>query len=73
MFMIRVTTLSSEIIYINPDLIEKITQRPNTVLVMTTNKNIVVRETAEEVYQKILKYRQEIMKILTEVIIDEEA
>jgi flagellar protein FlbD len=71
--MIRVTTLSSEIIYINPDLIEKITQRPNTVLVMTTNKNIVVRETAEEVYQKILKYRQEIMKILTEVIIDEEA
>ncbi len=71
--MIRVTTLTSEIIYINPDLIEKITQRPNTVLVMTNNKNIVVRETAEEVCQKILKYRQEIMKILVEVINDEEA
>lgn len=73
MVMIKVTTLNSEIIYINPDLIEKITQRPNTVLVMTTNKNIVVRETADEVYQRILKYRQEIMKILTEVITDEEA
>jgi len=73
MVMIKVTTLNSEIIYINPDLIEKITQRPNTVLVMTTNKNIVVRETADEVCQKILKYRQEIMKILTEVITDEEA
>jgi len=71
--MIKVTKLDSEIIYINPDLIEKITERPNTVLILTTQKKIVVRECAEEVCHRILLYRKEIMKAFTEVITDEEA
>ena len=71
--MIKITLLNSDSIYINPDLIEKITQHPHTVLYLTTDKNLIVKETADEVYERILAYRRKIIKVLTEVIEDEEA
>lgn len=58
--MIKLTKLNGEEIYINPDLIEKMECHPNTTIVLTTDKSTIVKETPEEVVNKIVELKKKI-------------
>lgn len=56
--MIHVTRLNNEEFIINADLIEFIEKTPDTVLTLITGKKIMVRETSDQVVQRVLDYRR---------------
>jgi flagellar protein FlbD len=58
--VISVSRLNGEELFINPHLIETIESTPDTVIVLTTAKRMVVKETAVEVVSRIIRYRQTI-------------
>lgn len=58
--MITVTRYSGERIVINAGLIEFIEATPDTVITLATSKKIMVRESVEEVVQRIIAYQQRI-------------
>lgn len=62
--MVEVTRFNKETIIINADLIEMIEATPDTVITMTTGKKFVVKETKEEMVDKIVKYRQRILSLI---------
>jgi len=58
--MIKLTKLNGQEIYINPDLIENIESHPNTTILLTTGKSTIVKETPEEVTNRIVEFRKKI-------------
>ncbi len=56
--MIKITKLNQEMVYVNADLIEFIEASPDTALLMRGGKRVVVRESVEDIVEKILKYNQ---------------
>lgn len=56
--MITVTRFDQSELIVNADLIEFIEQTPDTVISMLTGRKVVVRETAEEVVQRVLVFRE---------------
>ena len=59
-FMIRLTRLSHAPLVLNSDLIEHIDVTPDTVITLTTGQILRVRETAEEVVERIVDFRRRI-------------
>lgn len=60
--MIQLTRLNHKRLIINSDLIEHIETTPDTVLSLTSGQTFVVRESAEEVIERILEFRRSVMK-----------
>jgi flagellar protein FlbD len=58
--MVRLTRLNHAPIVLNSDLIEHIDITPDTVITLTTGQILRVRETAEEVIQRILEFRRRV-------------
>ncbi|MFO7294602.1 MAG: flagellar FlbD family protein [Clostridia bacterium] len=58
--MIKVTRLNGEEFYINPDLIQYIERTPDTVITLTNDKKVVVKEGVEEVIQRIVAFKRQI-------------
>lgn len=58
--MIKLTRLNETFIYINPDLIDSIECHPNTTIFMINDKKIIVKETPEQVIEKIIEYKRKI-------------
>lgn len=58
--MIEVTRLNGKKYWINPHQIEAMEQMPDLTLTMLSGKTIVIKDTPEEVIQKIIAYRQQI-------------
>ena len=58
--MIEVTRFDGSRIFVNPDLIELIEANPDTVISLTTQKKLVVRESPEELLARIIAYKREI-------------
>jgi len=58
--MIKVTRLDGTEYYINPHQIECIEIRPDTALVMLSGKTHIVREEADNILEKIDKYRKQL-------------
>lgn len=56
--MIEVTRLDGKIFYINPHQIEYIESNPDTTLIMLSGKRLVVRESYEQVSERIVGYRR---------------
>jgi flagellar protein FlbD len=55
--MIQVTDVGGNDKYINSDLIERIETVPDTILVLVNGHNIIVRESAEDIVDKIINFR----------------
>ncbi|GET18447.1 flagellar FlbD family protein [Ligilactobacillus agilis] len=60
--MIRLTSFKGKTFYLNPDLLYRIDETPDTVLTLTDGKNLIVKETASEVVALIITYRQKIYR-----------
>jgi len=58
--MIRLTRLNRAPIVLNSDLIEHVDITPDTVIAMTTGQVFRVRESAEEVIDRIVEFRRRI-------------
>ena len=58
--MIKVTRLNGKEYYINPHQIESIETRPDTTLMMLSDKSVVVKEGVDEVINRIVEYRRRI-------------
>ena len=56
--MIRVTRLDNTEIVINAELIESVEEAPDTIISTTSNKKYYVKETADQVIEKIIQYRK---------------
>ncbi|MGA2421757.1 MAG: flagellar FlbD family protein [Candidatus Acidiferrum sp.] len=63
--MIQLTRLNNQPLIVNCDLIKFIEKSPDTVLSLVTGEKIVVRESSEEVLQKIVTFRQAVLLGLT--------
>jgi flagellar protein FlbD len=59
--MIQLTRLNNQPLAVNSDLIKFIEHAPDTVLTLVTGEKVVVRETSEEVLQKITSFRRSIL------------
>lgn len=58
--MIRLTRLNHMVMVLNSDLIEHIDVTPDTVITLTTGQILRVRETAEQVVQRIVEFRRQV-------------
>jgi len=58
--MIQLTRLNRIHMVLNSDLIEHIEITPDTVISLTTGQKIMVRESAEEVVERVVAFRRSI-------------
>jgi len=56
--MISITRFNGTTVYLNADLIQSVEGTPDTVITLTNNVKIVVREKPEEVIKKIISYHR---------------
>lgn len=59
--MIQLTRLNNQPLIVNSDLIKFVERAPDTVLTLATGEKVVVRETSDEVLQKIIEFRRTIL------------
>ena len=62
--MITLTKLDGTIFALNCDLIESVTENPDTTINMTIKKFYIVKETMDEVIEKVIEFRKEINGIV---------
>ncbi|RLT57258.1 MAG: flagellar protein FlbD [Chloroflexi bacterium] len=61
--MIRVTRLGGQALYLNSDLIEFMEATPDTIIVMTSGKRVIVLEQVADVVKRIVEYRRRIVLV----------
>ena len=59
--MIKVTTLSDSLMVLNGELIEKIESVPETVITLVNGKKYLVKESVDEVLEKVYEYKRRIL------------
>lgn len=58
--MIKMTKLNGDEFFINPHLIERIEQKPDTVITMNSQIQYIARDKVEDVIDKIIEYRKKL-------------
>ncbi|MBR5645605.1 MAG: flagellar FlbD family protein [Treponema sp.] len=58
--MIDVMRLDGKIYWVNPHMIESMESTPDLTLSMLSGKKIIVRNSPEEIIQKIIDYRRKL-------------
>jgi flagellar protein FlbD len=61
--MVRLTRLNHAPLVLNSDLIEHIDITPDTVITLTTGQILRVRESAEEVVERIVEFRRRVLRL----------
>lgn len=59
--MIQLTRLNHVPLVLNSDLIEHVEVTPDTVVTLTTGQKIIVLESAEEVVERVIRFRRSII------------
>ena len=59
--MIRLTRLNQVPLVVNSDLIEHVEITPDTVIALTTGQKILVLETADEVIERVVRFRHAVL------------
>ena len=59
--MIRLTRINHVPLVLNSDLIEHIETTPDTVISLTNGQKVMVLESADEVIQRVIAFRREIL------------
>ena len=58
--MIALTKLNGQEMVVNAELIEIVEKTPDTIISLVTGKKFMVRETVEEVTERVMAYRREL-------------
>jgi len=56
--MITLTKYDSKELVVNAELIQFVESKPDTIITLTTGERIIVKETKEEVINRIIRYKQ---------------
>jgi flagellar protein FlbD len=56
--MIKVTRFNQSELIVNAEMIEFIEETPDTIITLLTGRKVLVRESADELVQRVLAYRQ---------------
>lgn len=59
--MISVTKINRTKLLLNADLIETVISSPDTIIQLTTGKSIIVLESPEEIRDKVIEFRRQIL------------
>jgi len=65
--MIKLNSLQEEPFYLNPELIERIEEIPDTIITLISGKKIRVSQDGAEVVELIISYRRKINGRILEV------
>ena len=65
--MITLTKLDGTVFALNSDLIETIVENPDTTIHLTIKKFYIVKESMDDVVEKVVDFRKEINGILKQV------
>ena len=60
--MIKLTRLNHEPLVLNSDLIEYMEATPDTVITLTTGQKLMVKEDADEVIERVIRFRRAILE-----------
>ncbi|HHY13653.1 MAG TPA: flagellar FlbD family protein [Thermoanaerobacterales bacterium] len=60
--MIELTRLNGRKFVLNADLIEIIDSTPDTIITLTTNRKIVVKEDPNKIIEKVILYRKKMSR-----------
>jgi flagellar protein FlbD len=63
--MIRLTRLNNQAFIVNSDLIKFVEQSPDTLLTLINGEKIVVRETVEQVLERLIAFRRSVLQGLS--------
>ena len=58
--MIEVTKMNGRKVLVNPDLIELVEETPDTDVLFTTGRKIIIKESRQEVKNLVKSYRKDI-------------
>ena len=58
--MIEVTKMNGRKVLVNPDLIELVEETPDTVVLFTTGRKLIIKESRQEVKNLVKSYRKDI-------------
>lgn len=58
--MVRVTRFDGSQLFVNADMIEFIEATPDTVLSLSTNRKILVREPADAIVEQVIAYQRRV-------------
>ncbi|HTW82560.1 MAG TPA: flagellar FlbD family protein [Candidatus Sulfotelmatobacter sp.] len=58
--MIALRRLNNQAIMVNPDLIESLEATPDTVVTLTSGNKLLVRDSMEEIREKIIEFKRRI-------------
>ena len=61
--MIQLTRLNNARLALNADLIKYVEQSPDTVITLLNGEKLLVRETTEQVIERVREYRRSILTI----------
>lgn len=56
--MVKLTLFNDADVIVNADLIECVERTPDTLISLTTGKKVMVKETVEDVINKVITYRR---------------
>lgn len=59
--MIEVTRYDNTKLLINSDLVERVEECPETILTFVNGKQMIVRESKEEIYAKTVEFKQKVI------------
>ena len=63
--MIRLTRLNNQGFIVNSDLIKFVEQSPDTLITLIHGEKIVVRETAEQILDRMIAFRRSVLQGLS--------
>lgn len=58
--MIELTKMDGRRVLVNPDLIELVEETPDTLILFTTGRKIIVKESRQDVKNLVKSYRKDI-------------
>ena len=62
--MIKVKRLNEKEFVINSDLIEFIEETPDTVITLTTGRKVVVKESVDDMIEKVIDFKTKTIKYI---------
>jgi flagellar protein FlbD len=66
--MIQLTRLNNTRLAVNSDLIKYVEQAPDTVITLLNGEKLVVRETTEQVIERVLDFRRSVLTASSEKV-----
>ena len=60
--MIQLTRLNNHPLVVNSDLIKFVEQAPDTVITLLSGEKIVVRESAQDVLERVVQFRRSVLR-----------